>query len=98
MDFALPPIPGSAALLRVGERVIVKNRPYISGSAPPKRVRLQQPPYFRRTFEQFYRETHEPRIFPIIAQRREPHLPVEAGLIRGHPPRRAPHVAHLIWK
>jgi hypothetical protein len=39
-------------------------------------------PELRRTFEQALTHVHEPRILVPVAERREPHLPVQARLMR----------------
>ena len=47
-----------------------------------ERIIFQQREHIGRALKQAEAEVHEPRVLPVVAQRGEPHLPVQSRLVR----------------
>src|SRR5438309_1471838 len=62
----------------VGEVIIIDQRPDVFRRRFGEWVSFQQRQHFRRTLQQPVAEVDEPGVLSIIAERREPHLPVQS--------------------
>src|SRR5579885_1183467 len=91
-QLTLPPIAGFPALLGVGEVIIVQQDANVARRGIWKWIALEQGRHRRRILQQPLQQVPEPPLGARIAQRREPHLPVQARLVREIPQR--PPVEH----
>src|SRR5678816_2705249 len=63
-----------------------------------ERIFVQEREDIGRAFQQLDAKLYEPGIVPVTAQRSEPHLPVEPGLVRRHETWPAFEIAGLIFE
>src|SRR5438045_104081 len=80
----------------VGKMVFVKNRADKSRWPCGEGIFFQQSQNFRAPFQQPNQQRNEPCIIPIVAERREPHLPIQPWLMRCDPPRWLAEIAGFI--
>ena len=78
----LPFPPAALAIAEASEMVVVEHCADIAGRMAVERVVTQKAQDIWRAFHQPHEETDEPRIALHITQSREPHLPVQARLVR----------------
>ena len=75
--------------------VVVDHRAQVPGRLLGKRIRLQQARHRLGAREQPFAEAQEPGLAARVAERGEPHLPIQPRHVRRHEFRTAPHIARL---
>ena len=76
-------------LAHLAQAILVEQRSDVSWRGVWKRIRLQESEDFRRAFQQFFLKPQKPLILSARSKCGKPHLPIEARLMRSHPPRGA---------
>ena len=80
--FAPPPRASLSPSCEIGEMVIINDGANVTGRCIGERVVLEQAQYIWRTLQKAEAEIDEPGVVAVIAERGEPHLPVQARLVR----------------
>src|SRR3984885_6679500 len=93
-----PPVPpdARALLLWALKTVVVELRPHVQWRFVRKRIPLQQRRHRRFVFQDSLQELWKPAQSSWVVERSEPHLPVQARLVRDVPGRPALQVAWLV--
>jgi hypothetical protein len=81
--FAVPPCAGFSMRCKIGEMVIVNDGANVTGRGIGEGVAFEQTQDVRRTLQKTDAEIDEPGVVAVIAQRSEPHLPIQARLMGG---------------
>src|SRR5205085_12210915 len=90
-----PPSAAFAMFLRCRETIAIKRRANVTRRSFWKRIPLEERYDFWLAAQKGDHCLNKPRIFPIGAKGREPHLPIESRLMRLAPARRAHHIARF---
>src|SRR5207245_3520689 len=94
-ELPLPPRLRAGPRGRGAETVAVVGKPHVTGRRFREGVLRQQRHHLRAPLQQPADEGEEPVPRAVGGERREPHLPVEPGLVGRHEPRPPGHVARL---
>src|SRR5437588_1509949 len=90
---AFPPCAGGLVLGPRSEMVVVNGGADVTRWLVWKWIARQQSQDLGIISEQAFRKADKPEIMPIGAKRREPHLPIQPGLVRRRPMRRLIQIA-----
>src|SRR6266849_7945836 len=82
LRFALPELARPSPIRQVGELVLVESGTQESRGRRREWVDVQKPQHFRAAFENLFLQSQEPWVPLAGAQSGEPHLPVQARLVR----------------
>src|SRR5690606_20516804 len=93
---ALPPDARAFSRLAVRHLVLVEHGADVTRRTPAERIAPEQGEHLGGPLEEPSHEALEPDRGTI--ERREPHLPVEAWLVRRHARRRTPQISRLVSK
>ena len=85
LQLPAPPSSRASPLLRTGKAVPIKHGANVVRRSVRKRIAAKQPQDFRRTLQKSCHEANDPGIALVVAQGCEPHLPVQARLVRCDP-------------
>src|SRR6202158_2977284 len=89
LRLALPEFTRPAPIRQVRELVLVESGTQESRGRGGEGVEIQEPHHFRAAFENLFLESQEPWVPIASAKSGEPHLPVQARLVRRHESRSA---------
>src|ERR1017187_2898848 len=95
---AVPPVASLPTLRPCRKLVVIQDGANVFGRRLRKRVSLEQRKHLRRTLQQPKQKLAEPRRLAIGAQRREPHLPIQARLKGRNPAWGAVRITYLVFE